>query len=375
MRIVGFDVGTGTLYSAVHIDDKSAELTKMRDMFIEISPEDLHSSEIANTQLDYIEIMDGDTVEKIAVIGEDAFRFANIFGKPVRRPMKKGVISPRDIDAVDVIALMIKKMIGEADPDGGFVVYSVPAQAVDMETPPVIYHEKVFGKIFSSLGYESKPMNEAMSIIFAECADSNFTGIAFSFGAGLTNVVCAYKGTPTLAFAVSRGGDWIDENVAKSVGIVDENDNPIPNRVASVKEKYLDLLNTKDVKKNNKRVVESLVVYYENMINYVINVFIQQFNEKAGGLDIDEDIPIIISGGTSKAGSFLEKFTQVFKERESEFPYSISEIRQAKDPLAAVAQGNMTYAIWDYSKRNKTDVEPEQPKNKQGKQSKVARAE
>jgi hypothetical protein len=263
--------------------------------------------------------------------------------------MKKGVISPRDIDAIDIITMMIKKMIG--DTEDGLVVYSVPAQSVDTEIPPVIYHEKVFGKIFENLGFRSKPMNEAMSIIYSECVDTSFTGIAFSFGAGLTNVACAYKGTPTITFSVSRGGDWIDENVAKSVGIVDESDNPIPNRVTSIKEKYLDLSNPGSGKKLNKRMLESLAMYYENMIQYVIKVFIKQIQIKSGGLEIDEEIPIIVSGGTSKAKGFIELFERIFKEHENDFPYEISEIRHASDPLAAVAKGNMIYALWEEKKK------------------------
>ncbi len=48
-------------------------------------------------------------------------------------------------------------------------------------------------------------------------------------------------------------------------------------------------------------------------------------------------IPIVISGGTSRAEGFIEAFTRSL--RAAEFPLQIKEVRPAKDPLRAVARG------------------------------------
>ncbi len=345
-KIIGFDIGTGNLICAKPTGEAGKrEIHAMRDMFLSVSPEDLAASEIANTQLDYVELYDGDELETIAIVGEDAYRFANIFGQPVRRPMQQGVLSTKDVDAIDVIALMVEKLAGKAE--DGYCVYSVPAQAVDLPTPPVLYHEKVFGKIFEALGYESKPMNEGMSVIFSECAKENFTGIGISFGAGLTNVACSYKGAPTLTFAVSRGGDWIDKNVAESVG-------KLQTRITAIKEKDLNLDNPNEGKKEERRIKQSLVIYYENLIRYVLKIFVSKFKETAEGLSISEKIPIILSGGTSKADGFRSLFDRVFREQENQFPYDISEIRLASDQMNAVAIGNLEYALWEQQRNTKT---------------------
>ena len=44
--------------------------------------------------------------------------------------------------------------------------------------------------------------------------DDNLTGIAISMGAGMCNIAVMYAGMPGLTFAVTRGGDWVDENVS-----------------------------------------------------------------------------------------------------------------------------------------------------------------
>lgn len=342
MKIVGLDVGTMFVVSAMRIGgENKVEIKRMRNAFLPIPPDVLSSSEISKTELDYVETKNeqGET-ESLYIIGEDSFKFANIFGQIVRRPMSKGVISPIEIDAIDVLTLMIEKLIGKAKK--GFCVYSIPAEPVDIGIAPILYHEKVFGKILEILGYEAKPLNEGLSIIFSECQQEKFSGISVGFGCGLSNVCCAYKGSPALTFSVSRGGDWIDANTAESLGT-------ISNRVTAIKEKGLDLENPSTGNRKEKRIKEALYFYYESLIKYVLSCIVGKFEENSDGLQIDEKIPIVISGGTSIPKGFIKIFTDIFSQFK-EFPYEISEVRQAKDPLTAVAQGSLIYAHWNKRK-------------------------
>lgn len=345
MNIIGCDIGTMFCVCAKPVGGEKAKITSMRNMFLPVS-DHMGSSEISNTQIDYVEAKESeDEPGALYIIGEDSYRFANMFNEKVRRPMSKGVISANEIDALDVLTLMLEKLIG-GKVDNGYCVYSIPEAAIDIDTPPVLYHEKVFSMIFSKLGYKSEPLNEAMAIIFSECKKEKMSGIAISFGAGLTNIACSYKGIPTLTFAVSRAGDWIDESAAASLGI-------IPNRITSVKEKNdFDLINPFCKDKKERRVKNAVSFYYKALIEYVLKVIANKFNEDADGLQINEKIPIIVSGGTSKPKGFLELFKEVFNEF-SNFPYEISEIRQAKDPLSAVAEGSLLYAIWNQKRKSK----------------------
>lgn len=343
-NVIGFDVGTGNLVGAKYKDDaETIEISKMRNVFYLIDPELFKSTMMVDNKLSFIEILnDEDEIEKVAIIGQDAYDWCNAFDASVRRPMQKGVITTKDIDALEVVTLMVERLVGRSN--GGFCVYSIPAQSIDVDIPPVLYHEKVFGKIFESLGYKSEPMNEGMSIIFSECAKENFTGISLSFGAGLTNVACSFKGVPALTFSVSRGGDWIDESVADSLGL-------IPNRITKVKEKdTFDLMNPKEGRKSEKRIREAIAVYYENLINYVLRNFVNEIEKKSEGIDLETEMPIVVSGGTSMAGNFLEMFKNVFSKLSDNFPFDISEIRAASDPLCAVANGNLIYASWKNKK-------------------------
>jgi actin-like ATPase involved in cell morphogenesis len=340
---VGFDVGTGNLVVACQIDDK-VQINSMRNAFISVDPQHVKASQMAETDLSYIELLDenGQT-ESLCILSEDAFKFSNIFGSELRRPMKKGVISQSDVDSPEIIARMIKSLAG--DTKDGKCIYSIPAQAIDDDSmAPVSYHTKLFKKIFKSLGYDAEPLNEAKAIIFSECSNSNFSGIGISFGCGMTNFNLSYKGVTVAEFSLAMGGDWIDEASSKASASV-------VSRVTNIKEQYLDLTKTSfaEFNKNERRILETLAFYYEDFLEQIIEHMINQFKEISDDLNANDEIPIIISGGTSLPNGFDTKFKEIFNNYK--FPYKISEIRRAADPLNAVAKGCLIYAYWLENKK------------------------
>lgn len=340
-KICGVDIGTMNLVSAMFDERKDIKVKSLRNMYLRIEDNLLSGTELENIDYDHIKSMeDGEPV--IFMIGEECFKMSRRFGLTVKRPMENGVMSTKEIDALDVLTKMVEKIIGKAK--NGVCVYSVPAPAVDAEMPPVSYHERVLKKIFNALGYNSKSLNEAMAIVFAECEAENFSGITLSFGCGLTNVCCAYKGLPVITFSVRRGGDWIDEYVAQSLNM------PVT-KVTALKESKLNLSSIGEAKnKKEKQALQALVFAYQELINYCIDQFIERFSESSDTIDIDEPIPIVVGGGTSCPPGFLNLFKEVFNDR-SDFPYEISEIRQTDTPLGVVATGCLIYAAWSQTKK------------------------
>lgn len=335
-NICGVDIGTMNLVSAKFNLEKAIEVKSLRNMFLKIEDDLLTATEIENIDYDHIKAEeDGEPI--IYMIGEECFRMSRRFGLKVRRPMENGVISTSDIDAMDILTKMVEKIIGKTE--NGICVYSVPADAIDVDMPPIRYHEQVFDKIFSALGYKAKSINEAMAIVFAECEKENFSGITISFGCGLTNIACAYKGLPVMTFSVHRGGDWIDNYVAKSLSM------PVT-KITALKESKLDLDSSVKCKnRREKQALQALQFAYQDLITYCINHFVKQFTMSSNDMDIDEAIPIVVSGGTSMPPGFLNLFKEVFNKRQ-DFPYEVSEIRQTDNPLGAVATGALIYAIW-----------------------------
>jgi hypothetical protein len=323
---VGLDVGTMHLVCARSDTD---EVRVTRNVFLEVDKDNIPSM----ADISYVESDEGETY----VIGTHAFELANMLGQKVSRPMEKGLISSQEINAIDVLTLMVKDLIGETKDKEVYCSYSIPAEAIDEERS-VTFHENVFARILSTLGVNHTSVNEAMAIIFSECAKEKFSGIGISFGAGMANVAIAYKGIEVLKFSTARAGDWIDKMVSADTGVV-------PNRVTNKKEKYMKLKGEVDIKnKKDRRMLEALFYYHKALINYTIKKIIAEFNEKVD-IEIDDAIPIVVSGGTSMPEGFVELFKQELLKNE--LPFEISEVRRAKNPLTAVANGLLVRTIAD----------------------------
>ena len=346
-NVVGLDLGTMNIVSAKQSRNNTLEVKNARNMFVSVDTTTISLSEIENTDLEYLVQKDGDE-EKIFIISEDSLKFSQIFGFNPQRPMSKGVISQGEIDSIDVMTMIIKKLIGSCENKDGYCVYSVPATPVDNPNVKVLYHEKVFSRVLDSLGYKSKALNEAMGVIFSNCGAEKFSGIGISWGCGMTNCATSYRGINAFDFSIARGGDWIDEQVALAT-------NTPVSRITGIKERKFNLLNPKKEAKNKKeeQILEALSFYYRDLIEYVVKTFNKEFEKNSDGLDIEDAIPIVISGGTSRPEGFIDVFKELF-ESNSSFPYEISEIRSAKDPMSAVAEGNLTYAMWEKKKEEKS---------------------
>jgi len=321
----GLDVGTGNMVSSCM--EKDIITTKsLRNVFLQIEKEHINNTDMS--QIQHVEIDD-----VVYILSDDAYHFGNMFGSEINRPMAKGMISNKNIDSAEILAIMVRELIGTSQ-NKDKCVYSIPANPID-DDMNIIYHESVFKRIIASLGFTPISINEAAAIVFSECEKENFSGLAISFGAGMTNVAICYKSMPVIKFSIARGGDWIDINTANSVG-------SIPNRVNAIKEKdTFDLVQFSTGKKKEKQIKEALIYYYNNLISYTLKNIVSELEQTDAQLP--EKLPLIISGGTSKVNGFIEIVKQQLENVE--FPFEISEIKSAQNPLTSVAQGCLIYGL------------------------------
>jgi hypothetical protein len=320
---VGLDVGTMNFVSA-RKSGSNVTTARIRNAFIDLPPENKRMLKISNTN--YVE-MDG----KLLVVGDAALDTANLFNREARRPMAGGIVASGEIDAQQVIGLMMKTILGDPKKPNERCCYSVPASAIDVTGSDITYHSKVLGKILGELGYNAEPVNEALAVIYSECASSNFSGLGISFGSGMTNVCLSYNAMSALEFSVGRGGDWIDSGAAKAIGTTAA-------KICALKESGVDIASP------NNRETEALTVYIESLIDYAISSIISQFLKSKNEITIPKPIPIVISGGTSLAKGFVAKFAERFEKHRAKFPIPISEVRHATDPMTAVGTGLLVYA-------------------------------
>jgi hypothetical protein len=327
---VGLDIGTMNIVSARTTEAGRTTTKRVRDAFIDLELEAKKTLKLS--KVSYVE-----EEGSLVVLGDSALTMANLFKQEVRRPLSRGVIAAGEMSAQKILSLLIFNVLSEPITEREHCYYSVPASPLDDPNQDVVYHTEVFRKILSEHGYTPHPMNEAMAIIYSQCAAEQFSGLAVSFGSGMCNVALAYQTVKGLEFSLARGGDYIDNHAAKALGST-------ASRMCAVKEKGVDLLNPKN------REEEAIVLYVRALIRYCLENIAAQFRQAANTISLPDPIPFVISGGTTKAGGFEEVFREEYAlVNKRGFPIPISEIRMASDPMTAVAEGLLVLAGEEYS--------------------------
>lgn len=318
----GIDIGTMNIVSARQ-DAEDTVFVQQRNSFVEIEYSDMAEQMLARS--DVLHIRKGN---QVFVVGDDALNFANIFNQETRRPMKRGILSSEETSAIPMIKLIIEQVLGEPESRNERVYYSTPADPIDSDLS-TLYHQKTLESFLSDMGYDPEPINEGMAVIYSELAESNFTGLGISFGAGMTNVCLSYYAVPVMTFSVARGGDWIDEQTATATG-------ETVDKITSIKEDDFRL----DFSTDAGGVEGALAIYYDNLLDYVIEKISEEVNQE----DVEEglDVPVVVTGGTSSPKGFED----LFEDRldSADIPFSISSVTQIEEPLYSVARGALVAA-------------------------------
>ena len=333
----GIDVGTMNIISAEQ-DGNETVFVQQRNSFVEIEYSDMAEEMLSRSDVRHIRKDDS-----VYVVGDDALNFANIFKQETRRPMSHGILSSDESSAIPMIKLILEQVVGEPERPRERLFFSTPADPIDSDLN-TLYHQKTLESLLGDMGYDPEPINEGMAVIYSELADSNFTGLGVSFGAGMTNVCLAYYAVPVMTFSIARGGDWIDEQAAQATGTnVD--------KVTATKEDDFRLDFTTDV----GGIEGALSIYYDNLLDYVIENVIKEVNEE----DVEEglDVPVVVTGGTSSP----QGFAKLFQDRlnDAAVPFSISDVRRAEEPMYSVARGGLVAARSDEDEAGTGDDQAE----------------
>jgi hypothetical protein len=321
---VGLDIGTNMLVAATIDEEGKPTFRMQRDAFYRIVPKSEVNRNSIKKAFDrrgfnFIEDTDGSFV----VVGEEALETAIERNDVAKRPLRRGVISPKEADSLPMLKILIKNLLGEGAGDTN-LVYSVPAKPIDGAFD-IIYHTDMMGKYLGQMGYKAQPINEAFAIALSELLDEGLTGVCISFGAGMVNTAVIHQGDPLVEFSTTRAGDFIDNAAGTALDIS-------PSLVQLEKESGIDLNNY------TTKIEEAVSVYYGSVIKYTLENMAFELALRKKALPIfREPVSLILSGGLTLAKGFNGKIEEVLKTIE--LPIKIGEIRRASDPMTAVANG------------------------------------
>jgi len=322
-------VGTMNIISAQQEGNETV-FVQQRNSFVQIEYSDMAEQMLSRSDVLHIRKDD-----EVYVLGDDALNFANIFNQETRRPMSQGILSSDEKSAIPMMKLIIEQVVGSPEYPGEKLYFSSPADPIDSDLS-TLYHQKTIQSFLDDMGYDAEPINEGMAVIYSDLADNDFTGLGISFGAGMTNVCLSYYAVPVMKFSVARGGDWVDEQAATATGTSVD-------KVTSIKEDDFEL----DFETDVGGVEGALSIYYENLLDYVIEKVTEEVDEE----DIEEglDVPVVVTGGTSSPAGFTKLFKQHLED--ADIPFSISDVRHADEPMYSVSRGALVSARSDEEER------------------------
>jgi hypothetical protein len=322
----GLDVGTSFIVLSSE-KEGIIEYKDFRDAFYVIRPTTPVSTKMIEKGLSgkiFIKDIDGSFI----ILGKDAIEKAVERNDVAKRPMYRGVVSTKEKDAKRILSFILKEVVGQAQESGEKLIFCVPAQPIDQQDEDfdVGYHEDVVKTILAECGYDARAINEAEALCYSELESDDYTGIAISCGAGMTNVCVMLNGEPTVVFSTTKSGDWIDRMSAVATG---ENDS-----VVQAEKEGGDF---KIGEPNDNPVLSAVSAYYERLIDYTTKQLSSTLTGHKSLPKFKTPLKIVIAGGTSQAKGYIEMFDK--KIKENNFPLSIKEVVHASDPLHAVAKG------------------------------------
>ena len=325
---LGVDIGTSkTVFARNENGNGNRDYLSQRNAFIEVEYSKFTEKILEQNGIRYYRLNDS-----IIVYGDGAEMFANTLNKVTRRPLRNGLLNANEVNAVEIIRGILDDLVPDPEVENAPLCFSVPAAPKNAESD-IIYHEAILKRLLDEKGYQSKSINEGMAVVFSELEKENFTGFGISAGGGMCNVCLSYLSVPYISFSISKGGDYIDDAVSSVT-------REVSTRVRSIKENKLNLL-----KAPENEIEDALHIYYDDLIRELVLAMKRSIEETSRIPKLSTPLPIVLSGGTAKPKGFRDRFEKYLNQVG--FPIEISEIRMAKDPLNATANGALISAMYE----------------------------
>ena len=353
------DIGTMFLVKGELDKNKHATFTSERNCFLQAVTTDDTEQTLNENKWTYVKHGDN-----FYILGEDAIKLRNLLtmkssskdGSKIvvtdigdlRRPMKDGVLNTGEEKlSIAIIQKIIANLVGPPAYANEVLVFCAPGDAVD-KSLNVKFHKSILTNFLKTLGYRVECIPEAEAIIWSERPvatdpetgeEAPFSGISFSFGAGMCNVHFSFKKIPLISFSIAQSGDWIDREAAKVAGDIE-----VP-ALTRFKETKFDLskIDSGDMKQ------VALEFFYQEMIKHALNNFADKFSKLEN--KIDSPLEIVVAGGTASVPGFLDQFKQVLSGLE--LPFKVKSVKMAESPLYTVANGLLVKAMATEAKLQK----------------------
>jgi hypothetical protein len=150
---------------------------------------------------------------QLVLIGDEAVEYARLFREPVRSVLEAGRLPRENPLARQVLATVIEAVLPRASQPDEVCCLTLPGGAVAGS-----HAAEFLIRLVRLAGYTPVVTRAGMALVLAELERSSFSGVGMTLGAATCELTVAHRGRELASVCLSRGGEWIDAQLAQQEG-------------------------------------------------------------------------------------------------------------------------------------------------------------
>jgi hypothetical protein len=278
--------------------------------------------------------------DMLVAVGDAAVQVSQTLGTPLLPLLPGGKLPHDDPPARQILATLIESALPEPQQDGEYCCMVLPAAARGTLRRASAEYE-FLSRLVKFRGYSPLRIDAGMAVVLAQLSRAGFTGIGISFGASSTQATLALQGREVASCSIPQGGDWIDEEAARSEGaytwdaagarFVDVN------TIRRWKERCEGSIAQPTTRRDAR-----LCELYRDLLAVVVSQVTEEFADAVPQLGLRKPLAVAASGGTARVPGFCDLLSQAFEK--SALPIATAEVRVAAKSDHVIARGGLICA-------------------------------
>ena len=305
-------------------------------IYIAVPPADAEKRLLERAQIPYA-TCDGNTI----VFGQHAAELAPLLHVPRLPVLPEGRLPVDDPLGRQLAAAIADSLLPDAAHPGELCAIALPAGALAGERSA---EWQFFSRIARLRGYTPVCVPACVALGLAEFGQTGFTGITVIIDSAATSVALLHQGSIVAEAVLPRGGDWIDEHLArKTERMVWDMDGNSYIDVDAVSRWKADAAPQLQAPQSDD--VQLLAYIYEQLFQDALRAFSDSCRQAPLIKTLRQRFPVVCCGEPA----LLSGVAQLLGAQigRSDLPFTISGIRVAEDPVFTIARGALISAELD----------------------------
>jgi hypothetical protein len=274
------------------------------------------------------------------IIGRPADELAALLHVPRLPVLPAGRLPEEDPLSRQLAAALVDALLPVPRAAGDICCLTLPHEAAAPGRQSTIEWQ-FFSRLVRMRGYQPLLVPRSQALVVAELGQRGFTGLGLLIDASTSELVLAHQGKVLVQATTPRGGDWIDEQLArKTERIVWDMEGNGYVDVDSVGQWKAQSAPSLMFPQNDE--VQLLAYLYQQLLDDLVGVFGIRCRECREVTTLHGPLPLVCWGGPTHADGFVP----VAAERLARggLPLTVGDIRVVANPTYTIARGCLVLA-------------------------------